>query len=183
MTKLICFGASTAEGVGDSQGGFFKRLERKLAADGRAHLCLNFGIGGNTTADMAPRLGSLKPHLPAPAILLLGSNDFPREGDPEPWRRVELADFRANLEKIFAAFAAGPTIFVTSFQVRWVTPEIFRAYTEVALELARARAFTIWDLHAESLAFGEKYLCEDGIHYNDAGHELIAKRLQKLLPA
>ncbi len=182
MKTLVCFGASTAEGVGDSQGGFFKRLERKLATAGRPHQCLNFGIGGNTTDDMAARLGALKPHLPAPAILLLGSNDFPRDGDAEPWRRVELPAFRANLGKIFDAFDPAQAVFVSSFQVRWVTPEVFRTYTAAALELARERSFRTWDLHAESLEFGEKYLCDDGIHYNDAGHELVAGHLMQILP-
>jgi lysophospholipase L1-like esterase len=182
MTKLIGFGASTAQGVGDSQGGFFKRLERKLAAAGRAHECLNFGIGGNTTVDMVARLDTLRPHLPARAILLLGSNDLPRDGDWEPSRRVGMADFKENMHKIFEMFAAGPTIFASSFQVSWVTEASFRAYQEAALEMARARAFTIWDLHAESLQWGGKYLCDDGIHYNDAGHELIAERLLPMVP-
>jgi lysophospholipase L1-like esterase len=64
-----------------------------------------------------------------------------------------------------------------------VTEATFRAYQEAALELAHARSFVIWDLHAESLQWGGKYLCEDGIHYNDAGHEFIAERLLPMVPA
>src|SRR5579862_6811055 len=45
MDKLIGFGASSVEGVGDTQGGFFRRLEKKLAAARTPHECLNHGIG------------------------------------------------------------------------------------------------------------------------------------------
>ena len=38
----------------------------------------------------------------------------------------------------------------------------------------------MWDLHAESLTFGNKYLFWDGIHYNSAGHKLIAERPHRI---
>jgi lysophospholipase L1-like esterase len=48
---------------------------------------------------------------------------------------------------------------------------------EQALKSAAAHQMRIWDLHAESLRWDDRYLAEDGLHYNDAGHEMIAEHL------
>src|SRR5271155_4084357 len=112
MDKLIGFGASSVEGVGDSQGGFFKRLGKKLAEVGKPYECLNYGIGGNTTRDMLARLDRVRPHLPAKTIVLLGSNDFPRDADVEPARRVPVEEFRQNVDKILGDLGGSNSIFV-----------------------------------------------------------------------
>jgi len=181
MDKLIGFGASSVEGVGDSQGGFFKRLGAKLATVGKPHECLNFGIGGNTTRDMLPRIDQVRPHLPARVVVLLGSNDFVREADPEPLKRVPLTEHAQNVADILDVLGGPGTIFVSSFAVcqrrTGISPSVFASYMSEALKIATKRPITIWDLHAESLAWGDRYLAEDGLHYNDAGHELIAERL------
>lgn len=181
MTKLIGFGASTMHGVGDSQGGFFKRLEAKLAAAGKPRECLNFGIGGNSTRDMLGRFGEVRAHLPSATVIVLGCNDLPREFDAWPQNRVPLADYEANLKLMFRELAHPETIFVSSFRVcpvrTGIEPETFSEYMGAALKMAGRFKLATWDLYAESARFGDEYFAQDGLHYNDAGHEFIAEHL------
>jgi len=184
MTKLIGFGASSMQGACDSQGGFFKRLEHKLAGAGKPHTCLNFGIGGNTTRDMVARLDQVKPHLPCAAIIILGCNDLPRVGETNP-ARTSLEEYSKNLETIMRTFAGRGTIFLSSFVVDLsrvgIAPETFASYMASALAIAKSFDMQIWDLYTESLTFGGKYLHTDGIHFNDTGHEMIAERLFSMI--
>jgi lysophospholipase L1-like esterase len=185
MPKLIGFGASTMQGVGDSRGGFFRRLEEKLGAGGHPHDCLNFGIGGNSTPDMLARIDQVTPHLPCRSIILLGCNDLPRAGDTNPGKRTSLQDYARNLETILRHFAKSPAIFVSSFAVcpkrTGIDPATFATYLGEALRIATSLNLQIWDLYAESLSFGDKYWADDGLHYNDAGHEFIAGRILPLI--
>jgi lysophospholipase L1-like esterase len=185
MTKLLGFGASTMQGAGDSQGGFFKRLEQKLAAAGKARECLNFGIGGNSTADMLTRFDAVRVHLPCPAVILLGSNDIPRDNDAWPENRLGLAAYEKNLEVMFRAFTDPQTIFVSSFlpcpRRTGLHEETFVRYMDIALKLAANAGMTIWDLYFESRHFGDKFFAEDGLHYNDAGHEHIAEHVFEMM--
>jgi len=180
MDKLIGFGASTAQGSCDSQGGFLKRLERKLIAAGKPRECLNLGIGGNTTRDMVARLDQVKPHLPCPAIIILGCNDLPRVAEVNP-ARTSLGEYTKNIETILQFFAGPETIFVSSFVVDLprvgIAPETFSSYMDAALKFAASLKLTVWDLYTESLAFDGKYLSPDRIHFSDEGHEFIANRL------
>jgi lysophospholipase L1-like esterase len=183
MDKLICFGASSAQGVGDSEGGFFKRLERKLAGAGRAFECINCGLAGDTTSDMLARLERVKRHLPARSIIFLGSNDLPRDRDSEPHRRTGLAEYKENVEEIVKVLGGSGSLFVTPFAVcpirTGVQPAVFSAYLKAASKIAASYQMTIWDFYTESLDFGDRYLAEDGMHYHDAGHEVIAEGLLK----
>lgn len=185
MSKLLGFGASTMQGVGDSQGGFFKRLERKLATASNPRECLNFGVGGNSSADMLARFDEVRAHLPCPAIILLGSNDIPRDNDAWPQNRLGAAAYEANLEKMFPVFSDPQTIFVSSFLIcpkrTGMHPETFVRYMEIALRLAARNGMTIWDLYNESLHLGDEYFADDGVHYNDAGHEFIASGVFDLM--
>lgn len=185
MDKLIGFGASTMQGAGDSQGGFFKRLERKLAEAGRPHQCLNFGIGGNSTRDMLARFDEVKAHLPCKAVILLGSNDFPRERDIWAQNRTTLDEYRKNVATILGAFAGPQTVFVSSFLIcekrTGMDPKVFAQYIGEAIKIARSLRMKVWDLHAESLTFEGRYFAPDGVHYNDEGHEYIALRVLPLV--
>lgn len=185
MVKLIGFGASTMQGVGDSQGGFFKRLGAKLAKAGKPHDCLNFGIGGNSTRDMLARFDKVRPYLPCATVIVLGCNDLPRERDAWPQNRVPLAEYEANLKMLLGELAHPQGIFVSSFRVcpqqTGVQPETFGRYMEAALMIADSLQMRVWDLYAESAGFGDKYLAQDGMHYNDAGHEFMAEQLHRMI--
>ncbi len=185
MDKLTGFGASTVEGVGDSQGGFFRRLEKKLADAGKPHQSFNLGKGGNTLRDMLLRLDDAKANLPGKVIILLGCNDMVRADDETPEKRTRLLAYEQYIKTLFEELNGPDTIFVTSFAVSQaktgIDPEAFASYMAAARWIGGMRRLKTWDLHTESLAWGDRYLTEDGLHYNDEGHEMIAERLLGLL--
>jgi acyl-CoA thioesterase-1 len=181
MDILIGFGASSMEGVADSAGGFFTRLGKKLAGAGKPYNCFNFGVGGNTTRDMLARIDRVRPHLPGKVIVQIGTNDFPRDADAEPTRRVPLDEFSRNLDKLLQDLGGHNSIFVSSFAVcpprTGIMPPTFTSYMNAAVKCATAHKMRIWDLYTESQKWDDRFLAEDGLHYNDAGHEMIAERL------
>lgn len=185
--RLLGFGASTMQGVGDSQGGFLGRLAGLLAAAGTPHQCCNHGVGGNTTRDMLKRLDAARAQLPAQVVVILGCNDVPRERDAWPQNRTSLDEYAANLEAIFAGLAGAGAIFATSFAVcprrTGVQPADLATYLDRAMGLAHTHGFTCWDLYRESLTWGDRHWAPDGMHYADAGHDLIARRMLALIQA
>ncbi len=184
MTQyLLGFGASSMQGVGDSQGGFFRRLEQRYAASG-VYRFTNAGLGGNTTRDMLQRLPGLT--LPPDIlIVLLGCNDLPRAADPCPQNRIPLAEYRENLIKIFSALKAPRSLFISSFlpseELTGVSLATFEPYMAAATDLARQAGYEIWDLFHETKHTTAPLLAADGMHFNDAGHAFLADRIREWL--
>lgn len=175
-TTILGFGASSMQGVGDSRGGFFKRLERPGLS------LINKGKGGDTTRAMVARLEPLRAIKRDWTVILLGCNDMPRGGDGQPEKRTGLDEYRRNLATIFNALGSANNLFVSSFLVRpgVVDHRLFADYMRVAIEEATAAGgYQIWDLHAASKAFGDRYHAPDGVHYNDAGHQMICDEVLK----
>ena len=77
MLRAFSFGASTAQGTRDTEGGgFIARIGKRLDEDGKG-VAENFGIGGHTTDDMLPRLLEIPVHGANDiAIVTLGSTMY-----------------------------------------------------------------------------------------------------------
>lgn len=178
---VLGFGASSMQGVGDSQGGFLKRLARPGIT------VVNHGVGGNTTRDMMARLDGARAVKRDWSVILLGCNDMPRRDDGEPGRRTKLEEYRRNLTTIFNALRSRDNLFITSFLVRdsvGIDPRLFADYMRVAIEEATAAGgYRIIDLYAASKDFGSRYWADDGIHFNDAGHQSICDLVLKQIGA
>ena len=179
MIKVLGFGASSMEGVGDHErGGFLRRLERKLSAAGRPAEMLNLGVGGNTTVDMMARVRATSRHLPCAVVVLLGCNDVPRDRDRNPERRVAMDAYTANVRAILAALRGPDSLFISSFAVSeaktGVQTQVLAAYMAAAMGVAHDLRYRLWDLQTESRPWGERYLAADGVHYGPEGHELLA---------
>ena len=184
--KVLGFGASSVEGVGDDEaGGFLRRLEQKLRAAGRPAKVVNLGVGGHTTVDMLARVNEARRHLPSAVVVLLGCNDLPRVPDQNPERRTDLPTYRANLRRILAALHGPESLFISSFAVSQektgVRAEVLAAYMEAAVMMARELGYQVWDLQTESRAWGGRYLAADGVHFGPAGHELLATGVMERL--
>jgi lysophospholipase L1-like esterase len=188
MKKIILgFGASSMQGVGDSAGGFFKRLENLVHKQNPNTRFLNQGIGGNTTVDMLNRLGEAISAKANVTIVLLGCNDLPRTPDSTPKRRTDLTTYRTNLDALFSKLKTDPCLFVTSFapqfQQTGIKPDLFSQYMNEAISSAKKADWPIWDLYRESLSWPSSFYAPDGIHASDAAHEQIAQSLFTQLQA
>lgn len=178
---LLGFGASSMQGVGDSRGGFLRRLELRVAGQ---YSVTNAGVGGNTTRDMLQRLPGLA--LPADAVIvLLGCNDLPRANDAFPQNRVTLAEYRENLDRLLSALKAPRSLFISSFfpaeHLTGIAPATFETYMTAATDLARETGYEIWDLFNETRHTTAPLLAADGMHFNDTGHAFLADRVEEWL--
>jgi lysophospholipase L1-like esterase len=177
--RILGFGASSMQGVGDTQGGFMKRLQTAL--DGTQ--VVNLGIGGNTTRDMLKRVAAVEPYKPYYSIVLLGCNDMPRTNDHNAAHRTGLAEYRENLRTLFAKIRSDQNILVTSFfpdeSKVGISLKTFSAYMTTAQEVAAG--YEVWDLFTESLPLVKQYWAADGLHFNDAGHVYLCRELMRKL--
>ncbi len=183
--QVIGFGASSMAGVGDTKGGFFQRLQN--ANTERPDLTfVNLGVSGNTTGDMLARADAVRgsDHR---LIVLLGCNDVPRANDTAPHRRATLEQYKHNLRALLPRIQGKSSLFISSFPVcaarTGVSEETLAAYMATARAVATECGFAVWDLYEELRGQDlTLYWASDGLHFNDAGHALIAARLSEVAP-
>lgn len=184
MSKLILgFGASSMQGVGDPEGGFFKRLERDWRGKGGKPRFVNQGIGGHTTRDMLARLSEATTLSPDLTIVLLGCNDLPRNPDGSPDRRTDLAEYQSNLEKLFSELPGERRIFCTSFRPdlarHGISAENFSVYMNAARNAAEEAGWDLIDFFEMSLSWPADLYAEDGMHASAKGHAWMAEQIRK----
>jgi lysophospholipase L1-like esterase len=188
MIRAISFGASTAQGARDTEGGgFIVRIGKRLEEDGRG-ASENFGIGGHTTDDMIPRL----PDIPIQSesdivIVTLGINDVPRTPDGKPENRVPLDRHEANIHQILNNLKdRSRVLYVTQYPVDYVgrglEKDLVESYVNTGKRVAHEIGVEILDIHRE--IDGAKYdafIADDGMHFNSAGHAYIADQISDVL--
>ena len=180
MKTLVGFGASSMEGVGDSQGGFLKRVASHCQAHDLPVTVINKGIGGQSTPDMLARIDELATLRPYELVVILGCNDLPRARDQNPANRTAPDVYATNLHRIFSTIKGGRSLFISSFAVSkertGISPSLFEDYMGAATAIARSHGYDLWDLFNETKGRTEPWLADDGLHFNDAGHAFIASR-------
>jgi len=185
VARVVGFGASTVAGVGDSQGGFFRRLEDKYRAAQSSLEFRNEGQGGETIYDMLKRAVKIERLKPYNIVVLLGCNDLPRANDATPEKRSVHEDYIRYLASLFYYLKGHRSLFISSFLVSeeatGISPKIFGEYMSQARSLAWSSHFDIWDLYGETKDTVSQYWTADGLHFNDAGHALIADKVDAWL--
>lgn len=177
------FGASTAAGSVDSEGGFISRVDRYLRDTGSG-TAVNHGVGGDTTTMMLDRLDSVVSDMrrrESPlALVTLGINDVPRIVDDSPEKRVDLDLHAASLTRILAELGqVGDVVYLTQYPVdyeaRSLSPELVEAYVKKGAETALSTGITVVDVFSAVTPerFAE-FIYEDGLHFNNRGHQFIA---------
>jgi len=179
--KIVGFGASSMQGAGDPEGGFFKRVSSFFESAGSHFEFVNLGVGGDTTIQMLERLPRVTKEKPEMTIVLLGCNDMPRVPDASPLNRTSLEQYKTNLSTILSTIQAKRSLFISSFEVdpikTGISLELFQNYMDGARELAENLGYEIWDLLSETRAQKAEFLATDGVHYNGLGHAYIAGKL------
>jgi lysophospholipase L1-like esterase len=184
MIRAISFGASTAQGARDTEGGgFIDRIGKRLKNEHRGG-SENFGIGGQTTDDMIPRLPTIPIKSESDIVICtLGINDVPRNPDSKPDSRIPLDRHDANVHQILEDLKRRcRVLYVTQYPVDFVGRGLDKAlvefYVNVGRQVAREVGVDILDIHNE--IDEDKYnafIFEDGMHFNSAGHAYIADRI------
>ena len=190
MITAYSFGASTAEGSKDDEGGFVARLDRFLR-DTDGGTAINHGIGGDTTDMMISRLHGviedMKSCTNPLALVTLGINDVPRIVDEKPEIRVPLDRHTESLDRILAATAEiGDVVYLSQYPVDYVArsldPDLTRSYVTGGEEIARAAGVDVIDIFGMITPdmFNE-FIFKDGLHFNNRGHLFICNQIIKFL--
>lgn len=164
-TKVVAFGDSLVEGVGaTTKGGFVELLSKQIKTP-----IVNLGVSGNTTVDGLKRIDEIFKHDPKVVILLLGGNDylkkFPRE---ETFK---------NLEKMIDEIHSRGAIVLLLGVRGGVLKDNFKDLFE---ELVKEKKVAYVPDVLDGIVF-DRSLMSDGIHPNEKGYEVIAKKVSPIL--
>jgi len=186
MITAYSFGARTAAGAKDDEGGFVARLDRYLR-DTEAGTAINHGIGGDTTDVMCNRLPQViadmkfRPH--PVALVTLGINDVPRIVDDNPSIRVYLDQHANSLTEILDKTSKiGDVVYLTQYPVdyeaRSLEPQLVEDYVKLGEATARAADIDVIDIFGMITPerFSE-FIFEDGLHFNNRGHLFICNQI------
>lgn len=190
MITAYSFGASTAAGSKDSEGGFIARLDRYLQ-DTESGSAINHGIGGDTTDVMIARLPGVIEDMKARtnplALVTLGINDVPRIVDEKPEIRVPIERHVESLNTVLSTTKEiGDVVYLTQYPVdyemRSLDPQLTREYVQRGKETARNAGIDVVDIFGmiTTERFNE-FIFEDGLHFNNRGHLFICNQIIKYL--
>ncbi len=210
--RVLVFGDSIAQGFWDSDGGWVERLRKYYDAlalkdlhNNKQPEIFNLGVSGDTTHNLLARVELETevrkwPGDPLIAVVAIGTNDDLFENGEQ---RVSPEEFNANIQKVietlkpitqkimFVGNAACDEKLTTP--VFWAdihyTNEQMRKYEQIVQKVAAEQKLPfvpVFETFQAKMAAGENLLA-DGLHPNDAGHELIFQlvrpELDKLLSA
>lgn len=164
-TEIIAFGDSLIEGVGATTGGdLVSRLETEIGQP-----IVNLGVGGDTTADGLARIDEVTERNPKVVLLLLGGNDA--------IRKIPLETTRQNLSTMIDEIHdTGAVVVLLGVRGGLLSDGYKNMYEELAREHGTAFVPDVL-----SGVFGRSNLMADTIHPNDAGYEVISKRVAPVL--
>ena len=205
--RIVAFGDSTTAPRG-TMAVYATLLERELnRADGSAVEVVNAGKSGNTTAIARRRFeADVLMRAPAVVIVQFGINDSMVDvwkTPPANSPRVSLEDYRTNLRHFVAASRAvgAKVILMTPNPLRWTPgmvtkygrapydPAVPEGFNVVVARYAEAVRALAAELDAPLVDVARAFedaeaidaLLLDGMHPNQAGHDLVARLLAEQL--
>lgn len=206
-TRVLIFGDSLVYGAWDSQGGWCDRLKRRLhkftldAQNEVKFQVLNLGIGGNTSQALLTRfeseiLARYRPDWPAVIIIAVGANDTRYVEEERPVVLKEV--YRQNLKKLIeiARKHTNQILLVgispvandiQPFKQTLVSNSLLKAYDEIMSQVAEEVGVQKVSVMEELQAAKLPVHARDGVHLNDAGHEMVESmvwgKVKKLIMA
>ena len=205
---IVMFGDSTtAPRPGAVEKVYAQRVAEALQGVASSLTIHNAAVGGNTTKDALARMDrDVLAHQPKIVVIQFGINDSAIDvwkNPPAREPRISQNEFEENLRTIIVqARAAGASpILMTANPLRWTSKlkelygnppyDVSRSdgfeaptlvgYNEIVRELAAELRVPLVDIHKEFQRHDTDNLLLDGMHPNDAGHELIAQRLVPII--
>lgn len=162
---VVAFGDSLIEGVGATPGNdFVSVVERNLRIE-----IMNKGLSGDTTTSALSRINEVLALEPGIVIILLGGNDV--------IRRIPKGETFQNLERIIENFQSEGAV-VILLGVRGGI--LFDGYDKDFESLSKKHNTAYVSNVLDNLITNQKYM-SDGIHPNDQGYAMIAKRVIPVL--
>jgi lysophospholipase L1-like esterase len=205
---IVMFGDSTtAQRPGAVDRVYAERVAEVLRATGSSLSVHNAGVPSNTTRDARDRFArDVLAHKPRVVVIQFGLNDAAVDvwrDPPATAPRVSLAEYEQNLRWMVATLRehhAKPVLMTTN-PIRW-TPKLLELYgkppyrpkdadgfdapllaqyNQAVRTVARQLNVPLVDAHAAFTAKNADKLLLDGMHPNDAGHQLIVGLLMPVI--
>ena len=200
--RVLVFGASSTQGYWDSRGGWADRLKlyyneiqmKDFSKD--MPKVMNLGISDDTTTHIIKRIGpEAGARMNAKGlsfIIQVGSNNAATlNGRP----RSTPENYKSELQKIFdTARKYSDKILDVGFPavdetrtdpLPWADMSFLNqdiiVYEEAAREISKANTLPFVPVHKEFLEAGGNLWSHDGLHPNDAGHQLIFELVRPAL--
>lgn len=204
---IVMFGDSTtAERPGAVEKVYADRVREALPSLGCTLSVQNAGVGSNTTKNARDRFArEVLAHQPRVVVIQFGLNDAAVDVWKEPPAtepRVPLLEYEQNLRWMIATLRERriKPVLMTTNPIRWTAklrdlygkppyrPEdpagfdapVLASYNEAVRKLAAELTVPLVDVHAAFTARNAELLL-DGLHPNDAGHQVIAELLVPIL--
>ncbi len=173
-TVILMLGDSLTEGTGITpEKAYPKRVEQQLRREGYRIKVINGGIGGSTTASAPSRLRWHLRAKPKPNILLLalGSNDGMRgvpvaQSQKALAQTIELAR-KEQLKVVLAGMKIPPNY----------GAQYSSAFAAMYPALAKQYTLPLVPFLLQGVAAQPKLNQADGIHPNEAGHQILARNV------
>jgi acyl-CoA thioesterase I len=175
---VLALGDSLYAGYGLKQGQSFPAvLEQELATEGVSAKVVNAGVSGDTTAGGLARLAFTLDGLertPDLAIVGLGANDALRGIDP--------SETRKNLDAIVSELdKRGIPVLLTGMMApRNLGPDYVAKFDSVYPDIAKRHGAQLDPFFLDGVITRPELLLSDGMHPNDAGVKIMARRIAPL---
>ena len=199
MTRILAFGDSITYGAWDTQSGWAERIKSRahiatVASQGSHKVqVINLGIGGDTSRGLLKRIKSeiqsrVSANWPFVFLISIGTNDQREvQGKPE----VGVDEYASNLMEIITiAKQYTDSIIVLGlpplgapaldFKGQVYSDEHVRQYDNILKSIAERQGVEYFDTRS-LFESHDSLFAYDMIHPNDAGHEVIAESVVKLL--
>jgi lysophospholipase L1-like esterase len=164
-TTIVAFGDSLTEGVGTTEGNDYASLLSARIGEP----IINMGVSGDTTADGLKRLEALLEEDPKVVILELGGNDA--------LKRVPVETTFQNLSTIIERVqATGAGVVLVGISGAFYGTRYDKEFEKLSRTYGTAYVPNI----VKGL-LGKPELMADSIHPNDAGHIIMADRIEPKL--
>lgn len=163
--EVVAFGDSLIQGVGATHGNDFVSLVgRELGIN-----ITNKGVSGDTTVSALKRIDEVLTLDPGIVIVLLGGNDV--------LRRIPKTETFTNLGKIIEELQSnGIVVVLLGVRGGILVDGYEESYEEISKKYETAYVSNV----LKNLITDKKYM-SDGIHPNDLGYAIIAKRVTPVL--
>jgi len=174
---IMVFGDSLSAGYGlDSQSGWVKLLEKRIAENNSEYNIVNASISGNTSGNGLGRIKTdLELHDPDILILELGGNDGLRGHPP--------ALFKSNMEKIIQ-YSQAKNVRILLLGIK--LPPSYgkrysRAFESVYADLAETYQVPLVPFFMDKVGINKELMQKDGIHPNVKGQPLLLDNVWPVL--
>ena len=170
--RLLALGTSLTQGYNLPPGTDFTAvLQAKLQAAGLDVAVVNAGVSGDTSAGGLARLDWVLAEPYDAAIVELGSNDA--------LRGLDVGQTQANLDAILARMKSkGLAVMLVGMKApRNLGPDYVAAFDRIYPTLARKNDVLLYPFFLDGVAANLKLNQDDGIHPNEAGTQIIVKRM------